>query len=244
MELSKWSGRSVRRSAAPVSRQQVEQEEAGSSGQTFPGPAKVVLASRNRRKVKELNLLLAEAPWTLIALDDASGGSEVRWVENGSTYRQNAAIKARAVARGTGLPALADDSGLELRALGGFPGIRTSRWLGDGATEEELRTAISARVAQLPPNSRQATFVCVLALAVVDVAGESTLRYAEGRVEGDLLPVPRGEGGFGYDPIFVPTGQRLTMAEMSQKEKDSWSHRGRAARELIRRIAGTITSGT
>jgi XTP/dITP diphosphohydrolase len=204
----------------------------------------VVLASRNRGKVKELSVLLAEAPWTLIAIDEAPGGSAVRWDEDGSTYHQNAAIKARAVALGTGLPALADDSGLELRALDGFPGINTARWLGDGATELELRNAISARVAELPPGSRHGTFVCVLAMAVPNrEAGALNLLYAEGRVEGDLLPEPRGESGFGYDPIFVPIGQRLTMAEMSQHEKDSWSHRGRAARELLRLVSGKKAGG-
>lgn len=214
------------------------QEEAQSSG-----PAEVVLASRNSGKVKELNLLLAEAPWTLIALDDAPGGSAVRWDEDGSTYHQNAAIKARAAAVGTGLSGLADDSGLELRALDGFPGVHTARWLGDGATAVELREAISARVALLPTDSRQASFVCVLALAVRDGAGDLNLLYAEGRVEGDLLPEPRGDGGFGYDPIFIPTGQRLTMAEMSQLEKDSWSHRGRAARELLQLLGGHSARG-
>jgi XTP/dITP diphosphohydrolase len=197
----------------------------------------VVLASRNRGKVAELSLLLTGAPWALVPLDDGPAGHGVTWDENGSTYHENAAIKARAVALGAGMPALADDSGLELRALLGFPGIHTGRWLGDGATEAELLAGILARVAELPPTSRQATFVCVLALAVPNgTAGDLTLRYAEGRVEGDLLPKPRGEGGFGYDPIFVPAGQGLTMAEMSQRDKDICSHRGRAARDLLGRL--------
>jgi XTP/dITP diphosphohydrolase len=194
----------------------------------------VVLASRNRGKAAELSLLLTGAPWDLVPLDDAPAGESVTWDENGSSYHENAAIKARAVALGTGMPALADDSGLEVRALHGFPGIHTARWLGDAATEAELLAGIAAKVAELPPTSRHATFVCVLALAVpAGPAGGLTLRYAEGRVEGGLLPEPRGEGGFGYDPIFVPAGQRLTMAEMPRQDKDCWSHRGRAARELL-----------
>lgn len=229
---------------APASWRKLALKEEATAAQGPPRLERVVLASRNGGKVKELSLLLAKAPWSLIALDDAPSGSAVRWEEDGSTYHENAAIKARAVAMGTGLPALADDSGLELRALDGFPGIHTARWLGDGATERELRAAISARLARLPPDSRQATFVCVLALAVADASGELNLYYAEGRVDGDLLPQPRGEGGFGYDPIFIPTGQRLTMAEMSQAEKDRWSHRGRAARELTRLLGGNSARGS
>ncbi|EQD36622.1 Ham1-like protein, partial [mine drainage metagenome] len=112
------------------------------------------MASRNRGKVRELASLLASLPWSLQSLDDVPGGTEISWDESGSTYRANAAIKAEAVCRGTGLPALADDSGIELEALGGFPGVRSARWLGDDATEAELRTALCARVADLAEDAR------------------------------------------------------------------------------------------
>ncbi|MHB1625321.1 MAG: non-canonical purine NTP pyrophosphatase [Candidatus Dormibacteria bacterium] len=205
----------------------------------MPGPElqTVVMASRNRGKVRELASLLASLPWSLQSLDDVPGGTEISWDESGSTYRENAAIKAEAVCRGTGLPALADDSGIELEALGGFPGVRSARWLGDDATEAELRTALCARVADLAEDARGARFVCVLALAVPSSRGRCRVSFARGSVAGTLLPVPRGVGGFGYDPIFIPAGETVTMAEMPRAQKDRLSHRGRAARALIRIVS-------
>ncbi len=199
----------------------------------------VVMASRNRGKVQELASLLASLPWSLQSLDEVPGGTEISWDESGSTYRENAAIKAEAVCRGTGLPALADDSGIEVEALGGFPGVRSARWLGDDATEAELRAALCARVADLAEDARGARFVCVLALAVPSPKGLCSVSYAHGSVRGTLLPGPRGEGGFGYDPIFVPAGETVTMAEMPRAQKDRLSHRGVAAQELIRIVSQT-----
>ncbi|MHB8556370.1 MAG: non-canonical purine NTP pyrophosphatase [Candidatus Dormibacteria bacterium] len=211
----------------------------------MPGPElqTVVMASRNRGKVRELASLLASLPWSLQSLDDVPGGTEISWDESGSTYRENAAIKAEAVCRGTGLPALADDSGIELEALGGFPGVRSARWLGDDATEAELRTALCARVADLAEDARGARFVCVLALAVPSSRGRCRVSFARGSVAGTLLPVPRGVGGFGYDPIFIPAGETVTMAEMPRAQKDRLSHRGRAARALIRIVSQGLLAG-
>ena len=197
----------------------------------------VVIASRNRGKVEELAVLLAGLPWNLRSLDDVAGGAETSWDESGSTYRDNATIKAEAVCLGTGLPALADDSGIELDALGGFPGVHSARWLGDDATEAQLRAALCARVADLPENARRARFVCVLALAVPNGRGGCQVTYAHGTVAGTLLLSPRGQGGFGYDPIFIPAGEALTMAEMPRAQKDRLSHRGQAAQELVRMVA-------
>ncbi len=197
----------------------------------------VVIASRNRGKVAELALLLAGLRWDLRSVDDVAGGAEIRWDESGSTYSENAAIKAEAVCLGTGLPSLADDSGIELMALDGFPGVRSARWLGDDATEAQLRAALCSRIAALPEDERGARFVCVLALAVPRATGRCSVSFARGTVEGTLLVTPRGHGGFGYDPIFIPSGETLTMAEMARAQKDRLSHRGRAAQELIRTVS-------
>jgi len=197
----------------------------------------VVIASRNRGKVAELAALLAALPWDLRAVDAVPGGAEISWDESGSTYDENAAIKAEAVCRGTGLPALADDSGIEVMALEGFPGVRSARWLGDDASEAQLRAALCSRVAILPEAERGARFVCVLALATPGAEGDCRITFARGSVEGTLLAIPRGQAGFGYDPIFIPSGEMLTMAEMERAQKDRLSHRGRAAQELIRMVA-------
>lgn len=193
---------------------------------------KVVLATRNRGKLGELTRLLAGLRWNLVALDQCPRGAQVCWEEDGATYQENAAIKAWATARGTGLAALADDSGLELDALAGWPGLHTARWMGGQATSEELLQGIAKRVAQLAPDRRGATFRCVLAYAPL-LPERSTPVFAEGTLRGTLLSVPRGNNGFGYDPIFVPSGYSRTLAEMEEVEKDSISHRGLAARAMV-----------
>lgn len=173
-----------------------------------------------------------------MALDQCPGGAEVRWVEDGDTYQENAAIKAMATARATGLAALADDSGLELEALGGWPGLHTARWMGDRATNEDLVRGIAQRAAELDPDQRGATFRCVL--AYVPVLAEPLLPvFAEGILKGTLLTAPRGCNGFGYDPIFVPSGYDQTLAEMEEVQKDFISHRGRAARAMVDAVLRT-----
>ena len=184
---------------------------------------KLLVASRNRHKLDELGRLLA--PHELV-----SAPAEVRLPpETGRTFAENAVQKARAVAEATGLPSIGDDSGLEAAALGGAPGIRSARFAGEHATDEENVAKLLAAIG--PDGDRRARFVCVLALTV---PGEEP-RCFEGHCDGTLAARPRGSGGFGYDPVFVPVedGNGRTMAELSAEEKDAISHRGRAARALL-----------
>jgi XTP/dITP diphosphohydrolase len=183
---------------------------------------RIVMASRNRHKVRELAGLLA--PHTLEPLPD----SVQLPPEDGETFADNALIKARAAAAATGAPALADDSGIVVAALADAPGVRSARYAGEAAGDEEnLRKLLDDMAGE---RDRRAAYVCVLALVEPD--GSECL--FEGRCEGRLADAPRGTGGFGYDPAFVPddlSGER-TMAEIAPDEKDAISHRGRAARAL------------
>jgi XTP/dITP diphosphohydrolase len=181
---------------------------------------RLVLATRNPHKLRELGALLA--PHELEPLPE-----DVRLPpETGSTFAENALDKARAAARATGTAAVADDSGIEAAALGGAPGVRSARFAGENASDEENLAKLLREVP--PDDDRRVAYVC--ALAYVSPAGDE--RLFEGRCEGMLATEPRGSGGFGYDPAFVPVdtpGDR-TMAELSPEEKDAISHRGRAAR--------------
>ncbi|MGH7609915.1 MAG: non-canonical purine NTP pyrophosphatase [Candidatus Dormibacteria bacterium] len=197
----------------------------------------MVVASRNPGKAAELRRLLHATAWRLLELDQAPGGNELDWVEDGATYAKNAEIKARAVCSGTGLPSLADDSGIEIPALGGWPGIHTARWMGDSATPAQLTRGLTERVLSLPPESRRAVFVCSLALGLSGVGGTIDLIVAESKLSGTLLTEPRGRGGFGYDPIFVPDEEQRSMAEMSRAHKDEISHRAMAVRSLLEMLA-------
>ena len=182
---------------------------------------RLILASRNPHKVRELRSLLA--PHELEPLPD-----DVELPpEDGETFAVNALGKARAAAVATGRPAVADDSGIVAQALGGAPGVRSARFAGEDATDEEN---LARLLREAPPGSELA-YVCALAFAD---AGGGVEHLVEGRCTGTLAAGPRGEGGFGYDPAFVPdddaTGR--TMAELEPAEKDAISHRGRAARAL------------
>jgi XTP/dITP diphosphohydrolase len=181
----------------------------------------LVLSTRNPHKLREFEALLA--PHTLLPLPP-----EVELPpETGETFEENAATKARAAAAATGLPAVADDSGIAARALGGRPGVRSARYAGEGATDEEN---LAKLMREVPPDDRRVAYVCALAYATP--GGE--LQVFEERCEGELAEHPRGEGGFGYDPAFVPLDRDdgRTMSELTQEEKDAISHRGRAARML------------
>jgi len=182
---------------------------------------RLILASRNAHKVRELGPLLA--PHELEPLPD-----DVELPpEDGETFAANALGKARAAAAATGRPAIADDSGIAAQALGGAPGVRSARFAGEGATDEENL----ARLLREAPAGSALAYVCALAFAD---SGDGVEHLVEGRCSGTLSAQPRGEGGFGYDPAFVPdddaTGR--TMAELDPAEKDAISHRGRAARAL------------
>ena len=190
-------------------------------------PPRIAVASRNPHKLREMARICADWPveWlTWRAGDD-------RWPdveETGETYLDNARLKARAVAAAIGEPALADDSGIEVDALGGRPGPRSARFAGDGASDLENLQELIRAVKGVPTAGRTARYRCVALLAVP--GGEEIV--AEGTCEGVLVPRPSGSRGFGYDPIFVPAGWDRTMAELTDRQKDRISHRGRALRTL------------
>jgi len=195
----------------------------------------VVVATRNRGKLREILVLLQEAKlgFRLLTIDELAPHAELR--EDEATFEGNALAKARQAAAATGLPALADDSGLEVDALGGAPGVWSARYAGlpsdDARNNEKLAQAMAA--SGVPAGGRGARYRCVAAF--VDPGRGLELTRA-GVCEGEILSAPRGSGGFGYDPLFVPVGyddDGRTMAELSQADKDAISHRGRAARELL-----------
>ncbi len=194
---------------------------------------KVVLATRNAHKVPEISRILtaAGAPVSLVPVSDFPGVSDVE--ETGLTFEENALLKARAVAVATGLPALADDSGLTVAALGGMPGVFSARWAGVHGDDVANLRLVLTQLSSVPDESRQAAFVCVAALALPD--GRSFT--AEGRVDGVVVRSPRGSNGFGYDPIFVASGSERTTAELAPDEKDAISHRGRAFRAIAVQLA-------
>lgn len=184
----------------------------------------VVLATSNPGKLLEFRAILGDLPLSLPALDAFAA---VRLPEEGDDYEANAVAKARAVARGAGRAALADDSGLEVAALGGAPGARSARFGGHGLDD-------AARVAKLlealgSARDRSARFVCVAALALPD----GTIVTARGECAGRILDAPRGSDGFGYDPVFQPDGRECSMAELPPREKNAISHRARALAALL-----------
>lgn len=186
----------------------------------------LVIATRNRKKIEEISRILEGMDVTLLSLDDFPGCPEAEETED--TFAGNAALKARAVAGFTGRAALADDSGLEVYALGGEPGVRSARYAGDEATDRDNVAKLLSELADTPDQMREARFVCVIALALPD----GTMETFEGAVEGTIGWKPLGEWGFGYDPVFYPKGHDRTFAQMSPEEKDSMSHRGRALEKL------------
>src|SRR6266699_2443538 len=190
----------------------------------------VVLATRNAAKLRELARILGagESDGTqirLAGLDEFPGAPDVP--ETGATFEENALLKARAVADCTGLPAVADDSGLCVDALSGMPGVLSARWAGGHGDDRANLELVLAQVADVPDARLGAQFVCAAALVVP--GGEWVVTE---RVEGRLIREPRGSGGFGYDPIFLPDGFDQTTAEMTAEAKDAISHRGRAFRAL------------
>lgn len=191
---------------------------------------KLVLATGNAYKVKEIRQLLNVPGLELLTLADIPEAPDV--VEDGDTFEANAIKKAVALARHAGLPALADDSGLEVDALDGAPGVYSARYAGpeqdDRANLDRLLEALRER------EDRAGRFRCVIAYAEPD--GET--RTVEGACEGAIAREPRGDGGFGYDPVFVPDGYDRTFAEMSADEKHALSHRGRALRRAMEAWAG------
>jgi XTP/dITP diphosphohydrolase len=190
----------------------------------------VLLATRNARKLAELRRILDEALGAgavrLVGLDDVPAFEELP--ETGLTFEENALIKAREAARSTGMVSVADDSGLAVDALAGMPGVFSARWCGRHGDDLANLELVLAQVSDLPAEHLGAAFVCAAAL----VRPDGTERVTVGRMPGRLVRAPRGDGGFGYDPIFVATGQTRTNAELTAAEKDALSHRGQAFRAL------------
>jgi XTP/dITP diphosphohydrolase len=197
---------------------------------------RLVVATRSAHKLAELRTLLDLPDTELLSLDDLGVEGDVD--ETGETFEANASLKARHAARATGLPALADDSGLEVDALDGGPGVRTRRYAGANATDEQNNAKLLAALDGLPPAHRGARYVCVLALALPDERGPrggQPLTLVRGTCRGRIATSARGTGGFGYDPIFEPRveppGGR-TLGEWSPEAKNAISHRGAAARRM------------
>jgi XTP/dITP diphosphohydrolase len=201
-----------------------------------PGWPRLVLATGNQHKLIELTRILeaGRVEVELAGLGEFPGAPEVP--ETGATFDENALLKARAIAEFTGLPAVADDSGLCVDALNGMPGVLSARWSGRHGDDEANLRLVLAQVSDVPDDRRGAQFECVAALVMP--SGKEYV--SEGSVEGRLIREPRGTNGFGYDPIFVPDGSRLTTAEMDPAAKDAISHRGRALRALAPVIAAAL----
>lgn len=192
---------------------------------------KLVLASRNRHKLLELRSFLAGLDVDVVSVDDVHPGLAL--VEDGETFEENALAKARTVFAQTSLPALADDSGLEVFFLNGRPGVRSARYAGEHATDEANNDKLLRQMRGVAARRRHAQFRAVLALV-----GPGFEDVSSGTCPGHLTEVPKGVNGFGYDPIFVPLGMDRTYAELTQEEKNSISHRSRAfaaLREVLRR---------
>ncbi len=184
----------------------------------------IVLATRNKKKVEEIRRITADLPVTILSLADFPDCPET--VEDADTFEGNAKKKAIEVCRCTGKPALADDSGLEVDALGGKPGVYSARYAGGTGPGQDIRNneKLLAELRSVPDDKRGARFACCIAIAF---PGDKSVTFF-GYAKGSITREPRGKTGFGYDPVFTPEGHKRTFAEMSAEEKDSLSHRGKA----------------
>jgi XTP/dITP diphosphohydrolase len=196
----------------------------------------LLLATRNAGKLAELRRLLESAvPGVeVVGLEDVDDYPEAP--ETGATFGQNAMLKAREAVRYTGLPAVADDSGLTVDALNGMPGVLSARWSGRHGDDDANTALLLGQLADVPDERRGAAFVCAAALVTPD----GTERVLERQWRGTVIREKRGSNGFGYDPVFVPEGLSLTSAELEPEEKDARSHRGQAFAALVPVIAETL----
>jgi XTP/dITP diphosphohydrolase len=200
--------------------------------------ARVVLASHNPHKLREVREILAAAvpgldPADVVAAPDLGAAEPV---EDGTTFAENALIKARALAAHTGLPALADDSGLAVDILGGAPGIFSARWCGRHGDDRANLELLLAQLADVRADHRGARFVCAAALVLPD--GREVVE--QGELVGRLLGAPVGAGGFGYDPVLAPLGEERSCAQLTAAEKNAISHRGKAFRALAPHVADAL----
>ncbi len=189
-------------------------------------PARLVLATSNRGKIREIRDMLAGLDIEVFTRDDLDGWPDL--AEEGETFEENAASKALGLSRWAGIPALADDSGLEVEALGGEPGVGSAHYAGAHGDDAANVARLLREMKGIPRDGRGARFVCVLVLAS---PGGETLEIRE-TCEGAVTTAPRGGLGFGYDPVFAPAGMERTLAEMPLGEKNAVSHRGKALRRL------------
>lgn len=194
---------------------------------------KLLIASGNAKKVVELRRLVVEAGLSVqvVGLSDVTSYEEP--AENGDTFEANALIKARAAAAVTGLPTLADDSGIEVDVLNKMPGVRSARWAGPGSSDTENLELLVRQISDVELGRRRGRFVCAMALVRPDGTEEMLRRTMEGVV----IDAPRGSNGFGYDPIFITDGHDVTNAELTPSEKDAVSHRGQALRAMLPLLA-------
>ncbi len=192
---------------------------------------KLVVATRNRGKIVELELLLQGVVETVLPIGSFPGTTEVE--EDGATFRENAVKKARYAAEVTGLPALADDSGLVVDYLNGRPGVHSARFAGPGANDKSNNRKLLEELAGVPVSRRNAAFHCVLAYCTP----EGECRTFDGTLEGIILEKEQGEGGFGYDPLFLIPGYGETLAQLSMEIKNNISHRAAALFQLKRHLA-------
>lgn len=190
---------------------------------------KLLFGTFNQNKLTEIRTILGEN-YEIVCCADFSGLSPVE--ETGKTFFENAALKAKTYAQFTGVPCFADDSGLSVEALNGEPGVNSAYFAGPNATYSENNSLLLEKMKNVP--NRRAYFTTVIAYTIP----EGTIRYFEGRTEGTLLTAPRGQNGFGYDPLFVPDGFSQTYAELSKTEKNEISHRGKAMRLFINFLNG------
>ena len=217
----------------------------GAAGVVVPDGARLVLATHNPGKIAELRAILAAeldahpglelAPEAIVGAGDVGAPEPV---EDGVTFAENALIKARALVAATGLPAVADDSGLAVDVLGGAPGIFSARWAGRHGDDAANLALLLAQLADIAPEHRAARFVCAAALVTPD-----GVEHVEvGTLEGTLAAAPRGAHGFGYDPVLVPSGDTRTCAELTPDEKNAISHRGQAFRALVPHVVAALGS--
>jgi len=188
---------------------------------------RLLVASRNPKKLEEMRRILAGAEVEIVGLNDVPPFPEAP--ETGATFEDNAAAKARDALTATGLPTVADDSGIAVDALNGMPGVLSARWAGNAKDDEANLRLVLEQVTDVPDERLTAQFVCASALALPN----GTEIIVRGEWPGRLVREPRGTNGFGYDPIFVPDGETRTSAELTAEEKDAVSHRGRALQLLV-----------
>lgn len=205
-----------------------------------PEGARLVLATRNAGKLRELReLLRGRVPGldvdTQVIDAQAAGAPDV--VESGTTFEANSLLKAREVAAATGLVAVADDSGLAVDVLGGAPGIFSARWSGRHGDDEANLHLLLAQLGDIPAEQRGASFVCAAAVSLPD----GTAHVTRGELKGSLLTAPRGTGGFGYDPILQPRGMQVSCAELSSAEKNAISHRAQAFAALVPHLVNALS---